>query len=72
MPDVRRAPVPRDDRGMAHSPNRRQKGCGLCKPHKHKDASQAYRQPLSALRLVGKVRRVSRHDLGDQLIEGRS
>jgi hypothetical protein len=50
---------------MAHSLHRRHKGCQLCKPHKHRDAGQAVRQPWPALRRLGKRRRVDRHDLGD-------
>lgn len=51
---------------MAHSPHRRQKGCGLCKPHKHRDAGRAVRDPWPVLKKLGKRRRVSRGDLGDQ------
>lgn len=49
---------------MAHSPHRRHKGCQLCKPHKFKDNGQAVRKPIPELRTLGKRRRVSRHDLG--------
>ncbi|MDQ1432569.1 MAG: hypothetical protein QOF40_3171 [Actinomycetota bacterium] len=50
---------------MAHSPHRRWKGCQLCKGYKFRDNGQSHRQPLSTLRKVGKLRRVTRHDLGD-------
>jgi hypothetical protein len=50
---------------MAHSPHRRHKGCALCKPNKHRDLGQAHRQPLAALRAVGRARRIRRHELGD-------
>lgn len=47
-----------------HSPHTRWKGCCLeCAIHR--DAGQAKRQPLSTLRIVGKIRRVSRHELPD-------
>jgi hypothetical protein len=47
------------------SPHTQRKGCGLCKPHKHGANGQSVRKPFSELRRLGKVRRVSRHDLGD-------
>jgi hypothetical protein len=50
---------------MARTSNRRWKGCQLCKPHKHAGNGQAVRKPASELRRIGKKRRVSRHDLGD-------
>ncbi len=50
---------------MAHSPHRQQKGCPLCKPHKNRRDGQAVRKPFSELRKLGKRRRVSRRDLGD-------
>jgi hypothetical protein len=51
---------------MAHSPHRRRKGCGLCRPWKHKDTGRAVREPWPVLRKLGKRRRLSRGDLGDQ------
>ena len=45
----------------------RQKGCNLCQPHKHRDSGQSQRKPFAELRRIGKIRRVTRHDLGDQL-----
>lgn len=45
----------------------RQKGCHPCKPHKHRDAGQSHRKPFGELRRLGKLRRVSRHDLGDAM-----
>ncbi len=51
---------------MAHSPHRRHKGCQLCKPHKHKDAGRAVREPWAVLRQLGKKRRVKRGDLGNE------
>lgn len=51
---------------MAHSPHRRRKGCGLCRPHQIRGAGRATRDPWPALRRVGKKRRTMRHDLGDQ------
>lgn len=47
---------------MAHSPHRRRKGCGLCKPWKHKDHGRAMREPVAVLRAIGKRRRVRRGD----------
>lgn len=47
---------------------KRQKGCALCKPHKHRDAGQSRRKPFSELRRIGLRRRVSRHDLGDAVV----
>ena len=46
------------------SPHKQWKGCRVCKPHKHRVNGQAARKPLAELRFLGKVRRVSRHDLG--------
>jgi hypothetical protein len=37
----------------------------LCKPHKHAGNGQAARKHRTDLRSLGKVRRVSRHDVGD-------
>jgi hypothetical protein len=54
------------DPAMAkQSPHTRWKGCRTCKVHKFKDAGQSMRKPRAELRRLGKVRRVSRHDLGD-------
>lgn len=50
---------------MPHKKIKRQKGCSLCSPHKHRDRGQAERKPLPELRRIGKLRRVTRHDLGD-------
>lgn len=50
---------------MARTSTRRWKGCQLCKPHKHAANGQAIRKPWRDLRILGKKRRVSRHDLGD-------
>ncbi len=53
---------------MGHCANSRlQKGCGICNPHKHRNAPQAHKKPLPELRRIGKLRRVTRHDLGDTL-----
>lgn len=49
------------------SPHKTWKGCQLCKPHKNRANGQSIRKPTSELRRLGKVRRVSRHDLGDVL-----
>jgi hypothetical protein len=46
------------------SPHKQWKGCRLTKPNKHRVNGQAARKPLAELRFLGKVRRVSRHDLG--------
>ena len=52
---------------MAHSPHRRQKGCcGMCSPNKLKGAGRSVREPWAVLRKLGKIRRVTRGDLGDQ------
>ena len=48
-----------------HSPHVVWKGCPTCKPHKHRGNGQAARKPLPELRRIGKLQRVSRHDLGD-------
>jgi hypothetical protein len=46
---------------MGHrSSMKRQKGCGLCSPHKFKDAGRAEREPWAVLRKLGTKRRVSR------------
>lgn len=47
---------------MAHSPHRRHKGCGLCKPWKHRGNGDAARAPFRVLRQLGIRRRLSRHD----------
>ncbi len=53
---------------MGHSSKSKlQKGCGACKPHKHRRAPQAHKKPLPELRYLGKFRRVRRHDIGDRL-----
>ncbi|WP_254127043.1 hypothetical protein [Aquihabitans sp. G128] len=49
---------------MARTSNRRGKGCQLCKPHQHAARGQAHRTSRAELRMLGKVRRVTRHDLG--------
>jgi hypothetical protein len=48
---------------MAHSSHTRQKGCGLCKPHKHTGNGDAVRAPWPVLRKLGTKRRLSRHDV---------
>jgi hypothetical protein len=50
---------------MAHSPHRRWKGCGLCKPWKYKDHGRREREPWRVRREIGKKRRLRRGDLGD-------
>jgi hypothetical protein len=35
----------------------------MCKFHKFKDHGQAVRQPLAVLRLAGRDRRLSRHEI---------
>lgn len=46
------------------SPHTRWKGCCLmCAVHR--DEGQSERKPINELRHIGKLRRVSRHDLGD-------
>jgi hypothetical protein len=47
------------------SPHKTWKGCRLCSPHKNRANGQAARKPLAELRKLGKLRRVSRHELGD-------
>lgn len=49
----------------SQSPHRRWSGCQLCKSYKFRDAGQSERKPFSELRKIGKLRRVSRHDLHD-------
>jgi len=48
---------------MAHSSHRQRKGCGLCKPHKHRGHGDAARTPFRELRKIGNTRRVSRNDV---------
>ena len=50
---------------MARTSSRRWKGCQLCKPHKHAGHGDAVRKPVTELKVIGKRRRLSRHDLGD-------
>ena len=47
------------------STHKRWKGCAMCKGYKFRDLGQAQRKPWSELRRLGKSRRVTRHDLGD-------
>lgn len=54
---------------MAHSPHRQWKGCRTCRPHKDRRLGRAWREPWPVLRTLGKLRRISRHDLGDFLDE---
>lgn len=49
------------------SPHKTWKGCPLCKPHKDKALGQRARKPWSELRKIGKLRRISRHDLSDNI-----
>ncbi|MFE6745994.1 hypothetical protein ACFVGM_09095 [Kitasatospora purpeofusca] len=51
---------------MAHSPHRRRKGCGVCRPWQIRGNGPARRAPWPVLRKIGKRRRLGRHDLGDQ------
>jgi ribosomal protein S12 len=53
--------------GGRYSPTRRWKGCPLCKGYKVRGVGQSARTPIPALRKIGKFRRISGHDLGDQL-----
>lgn len=52
---------------MAHSPHRRRKGCGLCKPWKHRGLGRASREtcrdPFAVNRKLGRLRRGGRHDI---------
>lgn len=48
---------------MAHSPHRHRKGCGLCKPHKHRGHGDAARAPWAVNRKIGRRRRWNRHDV---------
>jgi hypothetical protein len=48
---------------MAHSSHRRQKGCGLCSPHKHRGNGRAVRDPWQTRRVLGSKRRAGRHDV---------
>lgn len=50
---------------MAHSPHRRWKGCRVCTPYKIRGAGRAYKESVSTMRRIGKLRRLRRHDLGD-------
>ena len=52
---------------MAHSPHRRRKGCGLCKPWKIRGLGRATREggqdPARVNRALGRNRRGRRHDI---------
>jgi hypothetical protein len=48
---------------MARTSGRRWKGCRLCKPHKDARNGDAVRMPVSALRQLGRSRRVSRREI---------
>ena len=53
---------------MAHSPHRRRKGCGLCKPWKIRGLGRASheaagRDPARVNRKLGRNRRGKRHDI---------
>lgn len=48
---------------MAHSSHCRQKGCGLCKPHKHDGNGDIQRVPFRVRRQLGVKRRWNRHDI---------
>lgn len=52
---------------MAHSPHRRRKGCGLCKPWKVRGLGRATREggrdPARVNRALGRNRRGRRHDI---------
>jgi hypothetical protein len=45
------------------SPHKRQKGCGLCSPHKHRGHGDPMRNPWSMNREIGKKRRWSRNTI---------
>ena len=47
---------------MARTSGRRWKGCALCKQHKHAGHGDGVRMPWSAVRQIGKRRRLSRRD----------
>ncbi|MEU8761496.1 hypothetical protein [Streptomyces sp. NPDC048659] len=52
---------------MAHSPHRRWKGCcPLCAPHKVRGTGRSEKDPAAVRRGLGKSRRLTRRDLGDQ------
>jgi hypothetical protein len=51
---------------MSHSPHKNWKGCAMCKPHKIRGHGRAQREPWAVLKKIGKRRRVSRGDIGDQ------
>lgn len=53
------------DMASSQSTHRRWSGCPICKSYKHRDAGQSVRKPFSELRKIGKLRRVSRHDISD-------
>ena len=46
-----------------HSPHQQRKGCGLCKPHKHRGNGDSYRNPPRVQRQYGSRRRWNRHDV---------
>lgn len=48
---------------MAHSSHKRQKGCGLCKPHKNDRYGDTERAPFSVRRQIGVGRRWNRRDI---------
>lgn len=51
---------------MAHSPHRRHKGCRICTPHKDLRLGRGEREPWRVIRALGKRRRLTHRDLGDQ------
>ncbi|WP_171906539.1 hypothetical protein [Arthrobacter sp. SW1] len=51
---------------MAHSPHRRNKGCGLCKPHQWKGQGKARRSPWAVNRKIGRKRRWNRRIEGEE------
>jgi hypothetical protein len=45
------------------NPRKRQKGCGLCSPHKFKGHGDTIRVPWSVVRKIGKKRRWNRNQI---------
>lgn len=50
---------------MARTSTRRWKGCAMCKYYKFAGYGDATRMPWSAVRKMGKKRRLSRHDVSE-------
>lgn len=55
--------VSRGWRSVGSKHSKHQKGCPLCKPHKNRLLPQSERVPFAVKRLLGKNKRISRHEV---------